>query len=41
VKAIDLFDYPQSRTDVFKDIESYIIAKLETSRFPDIITIGK
>lgn len=28
VKPIDFFDYPQSRTDVFKDLEGYIIGQL-------------
>jgi len=28
VKSIEFFDYPQSRSEVFKDLESYMIAKL-------------
>jgi hypothetical protein len=41
IKPIDFFDYPQSRTDVFKEIENYVINRLETSRFPEIITLDK
>lgn len=41
VKPIDIFDYPQTNPDVFKEIESYAREKLEVARFPEIITIDK
>lgn len=39
VKPIDFFDYPQSQTETFKDIENYLIERLETARFPEIIKL--
>lgn len=40
VKPIDIYDYPQSGLNVFKEIESFALEKLETSRFPEIIVLG-
>lgn len=39
VKPIDFFDYPQSHSEVFKEIEDDMIMRLETGKMPEILKI--
>lgn len=39
VKPLDFFDYPQSHSEVFKEIEDDMIMRLETGKMPEILKI--